>query len=69
MDLSHDALDLEGDKLRERAARNYPDDPKLQAAWMHAVEVLRTTRRGWVLDRPVPPLHETGKAHHAATSF
>jgi len=57
MDLNHEALDLEGETLRARAAANYPDDPQLQRAWLHAVEVVRTTRRGWLLDRHVQPVN------------
>jgi hypothetical protein len=44
------------DPLALRAARLWPDSPALQAEWMRAVRVVRSTSRGWLLDRRVPPL-------------
>ena len=34
------------------AAKLYPDDPYLQAEWLRAIRVVRTTSRGWLLDQP-----------------
>jgi hypothetical protein len=42
------------DGLAQRAARNYPDSEYLQSEWRRAVAVVRSTSRGWHLDRPVP---------------
>lgn len=39
--------------LLARAARNYPDNEALQRAWLRAVEVVRSTVRGWLLDNPL----------------
>ena len=39
--------------LAERAARNYPDSPALQQAWINAVALVRSTKRGWLLDKPI----------------
>ena len=39
--------------LQQRAARLWPDSPALQAEWLRAVAVVRSTRRGWPLDRPL----------------
>lgn len=51
----HDATSA----LQARAARNYPDDPYLQAEWMRAVGVVRSTKNGWVADvSPLPPVPE-----------
>ncbi len=45
--------------LQERAARNYPDNPYLQAEYIRAVGVVRATRNGWVADvSPLPPVPE-----------
>lgn len=38
--------------LAAHAARLYPDSPFLQAEWMRAVQTVRTTTRGWLLDNP-----------------
>ncbi len=39
--------------LPERAARAYPRSEALQREWLRAVAVVRSTRRGWLLDQPV----------------
>jgi len=39
--------------LIARAVRNYPDSEYLQQAWLRAIEVVRATRRGWLLDNPI----------------
>lgn len=39
--------------LEQRAARLWPDSPALQAEWLRAVAVVRSTRRGWRLDNPL----------------
>lgn len=39
--------------LEIQAARLYPDDHYLRAEWMRAVRVVRSTSRGWHLDKPV----------------
>lgn len=41
------------DPLAERAARLYPHSTDLQRRWMRAVQIVRNTRRGWLLERPV----------------
>jgi hypothetical protein len=40
--------------LPARAARLFPDAPALQRKWIAAVAVVRGTKTGWVMDRPVP---------------
>lgn len=35
-----------------RAERLYPESPYLQAEWLRAIRVVRTTSRGWLLDQP-----------------
>lgn len=45
--------DRRGLELSERAARNYPDSPYLQAEWRRAVAVVRATKGGWRLDNPI----------------
>lgn len=35
----------------ERARRLWPDNPALQAKWLRAVEVVRNTAQGWLLER------------------
>ena len=35
----------------ERARRLWPDTPALQAKWLRAVEVVRNTAQGWLLER------------------
>lgn len=39
------------DPLAARAALLWPDSEILQAKWVRAVGVVRSTRGGWVLDR------------------
>jgi hypothetical protein len=41
------------DPLALRAARLWPDSPALQAEWLRAVEVVRSTSKGWLLDRRI----------------
>lgn len=41
--------------LPARAARLYPDSPYLQAEWLRAVRLVRSTSRGWLLDPPREP--------------
>lgn len=36
--------------LHARAAKNYPDDPYLQAEWVRAVGVVRSTKGGWLIE-------------------
>lgn len=40
------------DHLAERAAALWPQSPELQRRWLRAVAVVRSTRRGWLLDKP-----------------
>ena len=40
-------------ELQERAERLYPRSHVLQRAWIRAVLLVRGTKRGWVLDRPL----------------
>jgi len=42
------------DPLVQRAAKLWPDDPPMQFRWLRAVAVVRSTRRGWLLDRLQP---------------
>lgn len=43
--------------LAARAAKHYPDSPYLQAEYIRAVGVVRSTKGGWVMDqRPLPPV-------------
>lgn len=44
--------------LQQRAERLWPDSPRNQAEWLRAVDVVRSTRRGWELDKPVTLLPE-----------
>lgn len=44
------------DPLALRAARLWPDSPALQAEWMRAVGVVRSTSKGWLLERKAPAL-------------
>lgn len=37
--------------LADRAARLWPDDGHLRQEWLRAISVVRSTRRGWLLDR------------------
>ena len=39
--------------LIARAARNFPDSPTLQHLWLKAVALVRSTSRGWLLDKPI----------------
>lgn len=39
------------DTMRAQAARLYPDSDYLQAEWVRAVRVVRSTSAGWLLDR------------------
>lgn len=39
--------------LQARAAVLWPDDARLQAEWVRAVRVVRSTARGWLLDESV----------------
>lgn len=49
--------DADRQALADRAARNYPDSPYLQAEYIRAVGVVRGTRNGWVMDlKPLPPV-------------
>lgn len=41
------------DPLAERAAALWPESIDIQRRWMRAVQVVRNTRRGWLLERPV----------------
>lgn len=41
------------DPLVMRAARLWPDNHDMQLRWLRAVAVVRKTRRGWLLDRPL----------------
>lgn len=41
------------DPLAERAALLYPHSEPLQREWLRAVQVVRATRRGWLLERHV----------------
>lgn len=40
------------DALRAHAQALYPAHPHLQREWLRAVDVVRTTARGWGLDAP-----------------
>lgn len=37
----------------QRAASLWPHQPALQAKWLRAVEIVRSTSRGWRLDNPL----------------
>ena len=37
--------------LTEQAARLYPRNLYLQTQWLRAVQMVRATQRGWVLDQ------------------
>lgn len=39
--------------LAAMAARLYPDSQYLQREWLRAVALVRSTARGWILDRKV----------------
>lgn len=39
--------------LSDRARKNYPDSQLLQNKWLHAISVVRSTSRGWLLDQPI----------------
>ena len=41
------------DPMLARAKLNYPDSEFNQAAWLRAVAVVRKTRIGWHLDKPI----------------
>lgn len=41
------------DPLAAQAARLWPDSADLQRRWLRAVAVVRSTRRGWLLDGKV----------------
>lgn len=41
--------------LQLRAERLWPDNQAMQREWIRAVAVVRSTRRGWLLERPVAP--------------
>ena len=41
------------DPMQARAKLNYPDSEINQAEWLRAVAVVRKTRIGWLLDRPL----------------
>lgn len=41
------------DPLAERAAALWPHSTDLQRCWMRAVQIVRNTQRGWLLERPV----------------
>ncbi len=38
----------------DRARRLYPDSAYLQAEYLRAMQVVNTTRRGWLLSKRVP---------------
>lgn len=40
-------------ELSKKATRLYPDSPGLQAEWIRAVGVVRSTKIGWLLDTPI----------------
>lgn len=40
--------------LQQRAIHNYPDNDYLQAEWLRAIGVVRSTKIGWRLDTVVP---------------
>ena len=39
--------------LEKRAERLYPDSEYLQREWRRAVAVVRSTKKGWLLEQPV----------------
>ena len=41
------------DPLAAQAARLWPDSPELQRRWLRAVDIVRATNRGWLLERTV----------------
>lgn len=41
------------DPLTAQAARLWPDQPDLQRRWLRAVEIVRSTSRGWLLERAI----------------
>lgn len=40
-------------RLAMRAARLWPESPALQREWLRAISVVRSTQRGWLLERIV----------------
>jgi hypothetical protein len=58
----HDALDEDSSWADSRgcpdalAARLYPESPYLQSEWLRAIEVVRGSRRGWLLESPLARL-------------
>lgn len=40
-------------QFRETAARLYPDNEYLQTEWLRALQIVRQTSRGWLLDQPM----------------
>lgn len=50
-------------ELQRVAERLYPRNRALQAEWLRAVTVVRSTKRGWVLDMPATI---TGARRHDA---
>lgn len=44
--------------LETRAEKLWPDNPRNQTEWIRAVGVVRSTKRGWDLDKPVPLLDD-----------
>lgn len=39
--------------LQQRAERLYPSNFYLQREWLRAITVVRSTRLGWKLDKPI----------------
>jgi hypothetical protein len=42
----------------QHARRLYPHNPALQSKWVEAIQTVRSTRKGYVLDRKVQRLQE-----------
>lgn len=40
-------------KPMDRAAWLFPESEYLQAEWRRAIQTVRATRRGWLLDKPI----------------
>ena len=41
------------ESLAQQAARLWPGDPAMQLRWLRGVALVRSTRRGWILDARV----------------
>lgn len=47
------AVPAKPNPLQAKAEKLWPDSPRNQAEWLRAVQVVRMSRAGWLLDRRV----------------